>query len=167
MHSVRLLRPPRRSPSPDRFRTSHLRSANRFSLDREIFQTQRVGENRCWVHHPSTGKSLSLAGCHGLVGQAMAAAAQRRQVRKLIASAILGTNEMVDGKLRFHHRRAKLSAIGPASAKAKVWAKFSAVAGTREKRKAPFPGPFAVAGARLGPISDPPVVVQSLVGWPS
>jgi hypothetical protein len=49
----------------------------------------------------------------------MAAAAQRRQVRKLIASAILGTNEMVDGKLRFHHRRAKLSAIGPASAKAK------------------------------------------------
>jgi hypothetical protein len=43
----------------------------------------------------------------------MAAAAQRRQVRKLIA--ILGTNKMMDGKLRFHHRRAKLSAIGPIS----------------------------------------------------
>src|SRR5512133_22430 len=67
----------------------------------EIFQTHGVGGNRCWLHHPpSTGESLSSVGCHGLVGQAMAAVAQRRQVRKLIASAILGTNKMMDGKLR-------------------------------------------------------------------
>jgi hypothetical protein len=71
----------------------------------------------------------------------MAAAAQRRQVRKLIASAILGTNKMMDGKLRFHHRRAKLSAIGPISVgEGKSLGKVSAVAGTREKRKARFQG---------------------------
>ena len=34
------------------------------------------------------------------------------------------------------------------------------------KQKAPFPGPFAVAGARYGPISDRAIPVEARVPWP-
>jgi hypothetical protein len=102
VHSVRLLRPPEDSRLRVVLVAPIFGARTVFSRDRGgNCHTQRVGGNRCWLHHPpSTGESLSSVGCHGLVGQAMAAVAQRRQVRKLVSSAVLGTNKMVDGKLR-------------------------------------------------------------------
>jgi hypothetical protein len=100
VHSVRLLRPPVDTGLRIVLVVPIFGARTVFFRDRGgIFQTQRVGGNDVVYECPPgrCGDSLSP---HGLVGQAMAAVAQGGQVRKLIASAVLGTNKMMNGKLR-------------------------------------------------------------------